>query len=354
MKEKLLVCCSVDTDETNLSRYSYYALYRFMSIYDYCNFDKYYWPDFFNEKNGTSKYVTVLNDRQGMDISLKPKYIYFFKPNEKLELIKIETVFRRPKLLFMDKNFVDIQNSNGIGFCLADTLLGSFHSNHYPFLIPYCGTLTLTKKAIKTFTAFVTTDDILGLSDFSPIQIDLYNICVKMGLIAAVLKPKYDCAEEQIAVIEERNLERCRLLFTLWQDAIPYLVLQPLTHHYFTYGMRNIRNKPRKMDMNPCSFSYEIPKICFLWKDRKEYFELTYRFKVGKKIMTPSENNTSFFINDETDPIRFYLFQSFSEYQITSFFAERKFKIFILKAHFKFFETYWNWLRSNFDVEYSS
>ncbi|TDQ11011.1 hypothetical protein ATK78_0125 [Pedobacter metabolipauper] len=67
------------------------------------------------------------------------------------------------------------------------------------------------------------------------------------------------------------------------------------------------------MDMKPCVFSYDVPKICFSWKDRGEYFELAYRFKVGNKIMKPSLDNTIFFINDEADPMTFYLFASFSD-----------------------------------------
>ena len=105
------------------------------------------------------------------------------------------------------------------------------------------------------------------------------------------------------------------------------------------------------MDMKPCTFSYEIPKICFLWKDKGEYYELDYRFRIGKQLFKPSENNTAFFINEELNPMKFYLFESFSDCQLTLFYAERRFKIMILKVHYGYFEEYLESLRSNYEFK---
>lgn len=349
--KELLVSCSVDTDESYLSRYAYFALHKLMYINDYCNFERYYWPDFFTSKNGGSKYLTIINDRNGLDVEFKPNYSFFFKPRQKLIVPDIEPKFNRPQMIFMDKKFVVNQQINGIGFCLADTFLKSSHSNHLPFLIPYDGILTQTNNSIKTFTSFITSDSNDGIYAFSPMQTELYKIYLRMAQVTAVLQADYGSTKEQIANIKAKNLKRSRELFTLWQDAFPYLIHQPLTHHYFTYGLRNIRKKPRKMDMKPCTFGYDVPKICFLWKDKGEYYELNYRFKIGKQLFTPSENNTAFFINDASNPMKFYLFESFTDCQLTLFFAEHRFKIFILKAHYNYFSESIETLRTNYEVK---
>ncbi|RZK10781.1 MAG: hypothetical protein EOO43_19925 [Flavobacterium sp.] len=316
--KELLISCSVDTDESYLSRYAYFALHKLMYINDYCNFKRYYWPDFFTSRNGGSKYLTIINDRNGLDITFKPNYSFFVKPGQELIMPTIEPKFNRPLMIFMDKKVVINQQHNGIGFCLADTYLKSCHSNHLPFLIPYSGVLTQKKNAVKTFTSFVTSETNEDISQFSPMQIELYKICVRMGLITAILKPEYECTEEKLAIIKAETLKRFKEMLTLWQDAFPYLIHQPLTHHYFTYGLRNIRKKPRKMDMKPCTFGYEVPKICFLWKDKGEYYELDYRI---------------------------------SDCKLTLFFAEREFKIMILKAHYNYFGEYVEYLRTHFEVK---
>ena len=349
--KELLIGCSVDTDESYLSRYAYFALHKLMYINDYCNFERYYWPDFFTSSKGGSRYLIIINDRNGLDITFKPNYSFFLKPGQELKMPSIASKFNRPLMIFMDKKFVIDQQKNGIGFCLADTYLKSWHSNHLPFLIPYNGILTQKQNAIKTFTSFVTSETNGDITEFSPMQIELYKICIRMRLITSIHKPDYGCTQDQITVIEEDNFKRFEELFTLWQDALPYLVHQPLTHHYFTYGLRNIRNKPRKMDMKPCSFGYEVPKICFLWKDKGEYYELDYRFKVGEKLLKPAESNTVFFINDELNPMKFYLFESISDCQLTLFFAERQFKMQILKAHYSYFQDYLEKLRTHFEVK---
>jgi hypothetical protein len=351
-KDYLLVGCSVDTNDTYLSRYAYFSLHQMMSIYDHCNFDKYYWPDFFTVKNRTSKYLTIINDRQGMDISLKAKYASFYRPHEKFEPIKLEPTVKRADQVSKENQSIDIDNMEVVGFCLGDAYSRPFYSNRYPFLIPYTGILAFSKNSIKAFMSFITGDVSPPMADFTQTQYELFKLGKKMYSAAQVVKPDYGVSDAQLQAIKLKNQNRCKQLFKLWNEALPYLVSQRYTHHSIIYGLRTFRNKPRKMDMIPCSFSYEAPQIIFLWKDRGEYYELAYRFRVGKKTMKPSENYTSFFITEEDEPMRFYLLQSFSDYQLTDFFAKRKFKVLIMKAHYKDFETYLNWLRSSFDVIY--
>jgi hypothetical protein len=68
-----------------------------------------------------------------------------------------------------------------------------------------------------------------------------------------------------------------------------YLPYMPHTHHLITRGLRNIKAKPHKNKMLPGKFSVDIPKVCFIWKELKEYCELIYRFKIDNKLMVPCE-----------------------------------------------------------------
>jgi len=221
---ELLISCSVDTDENYLSRYAYFALHKLMNINDYCNFERYYWPDFFTSKNGKSKYLSIINDRNGLDITFKPDYVFFFKPGQELKMPTTEIKFNRPLMVFMDKPFVIKQQNNGIGLCFADTFQKSWHSNHNPFLIPYSGILTQNQNAIKTFTSFVTSESNEAFLQFSPMQIELYKICVKMELLAPILKPNYNCTKEQIASVDDMNVQRSRELDIM-------VMLTPVMHH---------------------------------------------------------------------------------------------------------------------------
>lgn len=76
----LLVTCSVDTDETYLSRYAYFLLDNYISYYHEKDFSEYYWPDFFDANTGKSKYLIIEKKGKSLSIKLKGKYWYFYKP----------------------------------------------------------------------------------------------------------------------------------------------------------------------------------------------------------------------------------------------------------------------------------
>ncbi len=172
----LLVTCSVDTDISYLSRYSYFAIHRMMGVYNHYDFEHLYWPNFFTSKNGGSMYLTIINDRNGLDVIFKSKYSYFYKPGQKLIQLTIEPPIERPILVFKNKSFLDLQNNNGIGFGLADDFSKLNYQNHDPFPIPYHVKTTLDKQKVKSFLKFI--GDNNSGSDFSPIQEDLLFISI--------------------------------------------------------------------------------------------------------------------------------------------------------------------------------
>lgn len=329
-EKELLVSCSVDTCETFLSRYAYFALIGLMDISNYYDFSKFYWPDFFESKTGGSKYLHIINDRLGMEVSLKPKYPYFYRPGLKLPSLSEEPKSRIRNLFL--KQYPDQVSSTSyeIGYCLADTNLRSLHSNHFPFLVPYLGVPTKNKESIKSYTEFINCENDIQLLSFSPIQEQLNEICFKMRELAPIESSLYKIHEE-ISNEEERNV---RLLFDLWLRAHNLIISQRFLRYTFTYGLANLKGKPGRDRMLPCEISSETPQLVFRKVDKRSYYQLELRFKVSGKTYVPFERNTAFFINAVNAPQRFYLLDNYADYQLTSFFALHGFTIAVLKGHY--------------------
>lgn len=336
VKEKeLLVSCTVDTDETYLSRYAYFTLIELMSLNDFHDFEEFYWPGFFNPTTGKSKYLNIINDRRGMDVFLKPNYLHFYKPGHKLVFPSSNSEIILRASLIHEEGDAEWENDYTIGYCLADTNLQSLHSNHFPFLVPYYGILTKGREAVKTFQAFIVRKEPELPVILTPIQVQLNKICFEMMEFAPIKSYRYRSSTEEIEEIKSENSATAVKLFKLWAQAISLLNNQIHTHYHFTYGMSNVSGKPRKKNIEVCRFSMEIPMICFFLIDKGQYYELHLRFKVKNKTLVPYGCNTEFFLRAQNDAMTFYLLNNIADYKIASFFAKHGFKLAVLKSHYK-------------------
>lgn len=334
-EKELLVSCTVDTDETYLSRYAYFGLLEMMSIYDYYNFEQFYWPGFFDGNTGNSKYLNIINDRKGMDVALKAKYPYFYKPGHYLIIPSTPEILPIRKADVNIEPFIDTTSHYTVGYCLADTHLRSLHSNHFPFLIPYLGMLTKGKDSVRKYMTFITKPAEVPYLNLTDAQVQLNDISHEMMELAPIKSIFFQATEEEGQKIKDDNGSREKKLFALWQSCIGLLHCQVHQSYYFTYGISNVEGKPKKKYLEQCSFSPEIPQLCFVLLDKEDYYQLELRFKCQRKALIPYEFNTAFFISSKNDPMTFYLLGSFADYEVTSFFARHKFKIAVLKRHYK-------------------
>lgn len=332
---ELRISCSVDTHENHLSRYAYFALNQLIYVYDHYDFEKYYWPDFFNQQTGKSKYLNVINDRSGLDVFLKPKYTTFYKPGQRLIFPIQEKLIKARQSLIYPKESIYSDQGYTMGYCIADTLLRSWHSNHLPFLIPYSGLLTNNKDAVKGYVSFITEKSSLPPFDYTMTQHKLHNLCFKMMELAPIKSPVYKSTRKEEEDVRKGNLRRRDKLFLLWQEALPLLECQLFTNHYHTYGMKNVVGKPRRKDMQVCTFSMSVPRICFLWQDKGEYYELSLRFKIDHRTLEPTGSNIPFFISAKADPKKFYLLENLTDFSVVAYFEKRNFHISVLKNHYK-------------------
>jgi len=83
----LLVSCSVDTHDSYLSRYAYFSLFQLMFYYGKYDFEQYYWPGFFDEQIGLSKYLRINKSKGSLWVSAKLRYKTLYKPEQNLLMV---------------------------------------------------------------------------------------------------------------------------------------------------------------------------------------------------------------------------------------------------------------------------
>lgn len=330
---ELLVSCSVDTNESYLSRYAYFTLYRLALYSDKYDFEDYYWPDFFDQQTGESKYLVVHKSKDKIFVSSKVRYKGLYKPGTPLPVLSEDSPTLREVMPIIQEK-PPTGSHTVIGFCLADANNERHRSNHYPFLIPYTGTLAKNKTLVKGFKTYVLSEMDLPDIDLTDEQQQLMDICFAMKKIAPVIS--YESIEDVqvLAEKQEENKQHFNALFELWQQAIPLLAGRLYTHYTYTFGMRHVKGKPSKSYMVPCSFRNERPEICFLWKDQGDYYRLELRLMIGGKIHKLSYYyNTAFFVMLSFDR-DYILLSSLMDCELASYFQKNHFKLLILKTHF--------------------
>ncbi|WP_192348270.1 hypothetical protein [Algoriphagus sp. Y33] len=330
-QHELLVSCNVDTDSGYLSRYAYFGLLSLLDFGRKKCFKKYYWPDFFDPKTGKSKFLKIYNDRMGLDIYIKPKYPHFYKPGDKL--IKWhrgnENSKRKPATPLLTDELPSSEPA--IGYFIADVKLSSIHSNHYPFLVPFLGIPTKDKQRIKSYVSILLSENDLQSIDITPTQQQLNAICFRMRKLAPVESRNWQTEFSPNSDEKENG----SLLMELWHEAKPIIQSQKYIHYYNTHGLVYLPRRPSRNWVRSCAIRTESPKLVILLIDKGEYYLLELRFRVNKKLHIPEKTDIAFFICGTTDPKKLYLLDRFTDYQLTSYFAMYKYRLAVLKCHYR-------------------
>lgn len=331
---ELLISCSVDTHENYLSRYAYFSLTQLMYYDTEYDFEDYYWPDFFDQKTGESRYLMINKSKDNLHVSPKVRYKGFYKPKKKLPVISQNPVPLRKAVPCIQEQPPE-ETHVILGFCLADSNNEWYRTNHYPFLIPYTGILNKAKTDLRSFTTYVLNEMQLPEIDLTDEQQKLVEICFDMRKIALVASPAYKDDTNKLAEKRKQNQYNFNQLFELWQKALPLLSGRLYTHYSYTYGMRNVKGKPRRSYMTPCAFNNETPEICFLWKDMGDYYKLELRLMLQGRIHPLQYYfNTAFFAMLSYSPRKYVLLNSVSDSQLISYFQQSQFQLLVLKKHY--------------------
>lgn len=331
---ELLVSCSVDTDENYLSRYAYFTLSGLIYYHSEYDFEDYYWPGFFDQHSGVSKYLMIHKSKDSLLVSSKARYKGLYKPGKQLVVIAGNIpILRKVSPIIQEKS--PKEGHEILGFCLADNNNERHRTNHYPFLIPYIGTLNKDKTKVRGFKTYVLNEMNLSEIDLSEEQQRLIEICFAMKKIALVANPEYKEDVQVLAEKRNQNKDNFNSLFELWQQALPLLSGRLYTHYCYTFGMRHLRGKPTRSYMIPCSFNNEIPEICFLWKDKGDYYKLELRLKLSGEIhQVQYYYNTAFFAMLCYSPRKYVLLNSVMDSELVSYFQKSQFQLLVLKKHY--------------------
>jgi hypothetical protein len=108
-------------------------------------------------------------------------------------------------------------------------------------------------------------------------------------------------------------------------------------HVYFfhTRGLKYVKGKPMRSWIRPCEFKKERPQLVIKRIDKGAYFQIELGFRINGKYNSLHYPNLTFFLRPETNWLEEYLLESFNDWLVVSFFAKTKFKMAVLKPHFK-------------------
>lgn len=331
---KLLVSCSVDTHENYLSRYAYFSLNQLMYYHTEYDFEDYYWPGFFDQETGESKYLMIHKSKDSLHVSSKVRYKGLYKPGKQLPNISANIIELRKAVPSIQEQ-PPSETHIVLSFCLADTNNERYRTNHYPFLIPCIGILNKGKTGVRSFKTYVLNEMHLSEIDLTDEQQSLVEICFDMKKIALVANPEYKEDAHSLAEKRKQNQYNFNQLFELWQKALPLLSGRLYTHYSYTYGMRNVKSKPIRSYMTPCEFNNETPEICFLWKDKGDYYKLELRLMLlGKIHPLQYYFNTAFFAMLSYSPRKYVLLNSVVDSELLTYFQQSQFQLLVLKKHY--------------------
>jgi len=329
--DHLLISCELDTNSTYLS-WDVYRTLRGMMRKGEVDFNDYYWPACFDEATGRSKFLKIFNDRRGFDIELKDGFKGLFRPDDPFPLVNGRKVLKRAPIKPTTHTLTLLRK--GIGYCLADTSLRSYHSNHYPFLIPYIFTANADLKTVKSFEHFVFNEADIADLPLTHEQKELNEACFEMKSIALLCTRAYGDTPEKEQEITDTNVSNKNKIHELWNRVWPLLVAQGFTHYWFTYGMRNVQKKPMKKLMEPVAFAFEAPRLSFLLTDKGDYHELFLRFKIKGKLFQFRERGQALPMVCSKGQALWYLFEAEMDADLVNFFSQFNFKIQIPKAYY--------------------
>ena len=326
LRTHLQVSCSMDTTSTYLSYHAYHCLERMMSYDQSADFEKYYWPDFFNQKTWRSKFLTIINDRMGLDISLKSNYNRFYKPGEFL--------LQDLQAQNLPLNYKELPREVP-QLVLDDEVLSFFVTKRFqlfkqytslPFLLGYEGRLKKDKSAVKQYRTLIT-DNVEVANLLNPSQAQL------MGYVREMLPLDNKAFNIVNGSAPSSWPEEVRRLFDTWHKAWPLVCIQPFLKCYLLGRTENYKIKPYRHWIQNIQPSLLVPQLCIICNMRNDYLEISLCLKVHGKLHHIAYADYLFFVQDEH--CNFYLLGSLQDVALVQWFKAYGFCLSVLKCHYE-------------------
>jgi hypothetical protein len=323
--DNLAIACRCGETKYRLCVHAYTVLYRTLWLHGHLDLAMYYWPQIDNDDQLQAKFleVTTRNDRIYVEPRLRFGNLYRpglgFRGAERLKLTEpIDT-----------KQKVYGSGEIVIGFCLAYNYRG-FSTSHQPVLIPFVGVLNKTGEEIIRFNRFVWSENDIGQIELSDSQRTLGRISEEQNALVKRLSELN--TEQQIAALPEMR----KVLFALWQDALPLLVSEQFVYCYNTHKHGSLKQRPYKTGMERCSFSLVKAVLSFKLKFYSDHYILNPRVTINGKTLNLQHNPDFFMFDDEQK--QFYLLNSLQDDDILAWMSYSGNKLTIIRKHYDDFK----------------
>lgn len=324
-RNHLQVSCSIDTTSTYLSYHAYCCLEGMMSYDKIADFEKYYWPDFFHPKTGKSKFLTIINDRMGLDITLKACYKQFYKPDEfsfpeiqpQSLPLGYEVVGEKEHVVLEDEVF---------SFFVTKRFQLFKQSISLPFLLAYEGLLKKDKSNVKQYKiSIIDGGDAVTCLNSAQQQLMTY--------VAEMLPFDKVTLEVNFGLASTALNEKLGQLFEIWQKVWPLLAKQQFVKCYLLGRTENYKNKPYRNWISNIKASLIVPQLCVICTTRKDYLEISLGVKVLGKWHAVVHADYLFFVEDEHH--NFYLLGSLQDVALVQWFKTYNFCFSVMKCHYE-------------------
>jgi len=268
-------------------------------------------PTFFDKKESLS----------GIDIIPRPELNCIYKLHEYFNLAQsLSGLLQLPSSPSVSDN----------GEVFVYMFVQPIRKRGLPFVVPTRGRLNKNGIGIRTFNMYLD-----GLQEeykplYSETQDTLNTAC--LNLWKETKKMPEDIS---LNLSKHDSLPEVQLIFKLWQQLKPYLLVQP--HIYWTkyYRERYLKMKPFKNRCYYCTIAPETPTFRFILKDMGTNFRLYLEAIVNDKTIAEFDADPYFFITHQTT---FYLLASLRDVAITHWIEKSGGYITIFKPHFAAFE----------------
>ncbi|MFB0496029.1 hypothetical protein ABID99_002266 [Mucilaginibacter sp. OAE612] len=327
-KDAIYVACNCGMPSQELCEHAFYGLGRFIKGHS-GDFKSYYWPGIEIDNHGLCKYLDIKISWHEISIHPKKELGRLFITNRGFDEID--------RILFDEKRSQISIKKNAYEKLIGYHFIYNANQGergHCPFLMPFIGIANNTDDILSYETYLMIDDRSIGDIPLTNDQILLNDICYKMlNLALSTRGDRIDCSKDKLS--QSQMVE----ILELWKQAIPLIKTQPYVKGSYSFGMRNLPEKPGKKDIQDFKIDKGTLSISFFLKEHEDFFTLEPTIYVYEKDITASFCKFPFFIVDPLRPsyYHFHLVDNIQDDTVLEWFTLGGNKLTVLKHDFEEF-----------------
>lgn len=211
-----------------------------------------------------------------------------------------------------------------------------------PFIVPCLGVLKKSRDGVKSFEQFRSGTDKDYERYLTENEKSLNILCREMWQSA-------ENSSQKLLNDDEGNHLELKKLFSLWEEALPYLCQQDYVYSQLLFHICDLKGRPIKRLAHWMTIGKERPVLSFKLADKGAYYQLDLKLSLGNKVISLVNRNMMLFVYyDGID----YLVASLRDVAVLEWMEKVNNSLVIFKEHFEQFEQlYLNFLKQNYPVK---